>query len=100
MWWRYLLKEHIEKLNELRKSNIYTPIHEDSTDSARKTLTSLVQYFEHQTCDTELPEIRNRIRYTCNSQCPDIYGLPKIHKPGVPLRPVVSSIKSVTSRLA
>ncbi|KFD63870.1 hypothetical protein M514_24018 [Trichuris suis] len=87
-------------MNELLESDIYTPIAEDPTDVVRKTLISLLQYFEHETCDTELPKIRNYIHHICNSQCPEIYGPPKIHKPGVPLRPVVSSIKTVTSRLA
>ncbi|KFD67390.1 hypothetical protein M514_20426 [Trichuris suis] len=91
---------YLEKMNELLKSDIYTPIAEDPTDVVRKTLISLLQYFEHETDDTQLPKIRNYIHYICNSQCPEIYGLPKIHKPGVPLRPVVSSIKTVTSRLA
>ena len=31
---------------------------------------------------------------------PRIYGLPKIHKPGVPLRPIVDTIGSPTYRLA
>ncbi|KFD50678.1 hypothetical protein M513_08485 [Trichuris suis] len=79
---------YLEKMNELLKSDIYTPIAEDPTDVVRKTLISLLQYFEHETDDTQLPKIRNYIHYICNSQCPEIYGLPKIHKPGVPLRPV------------
>ncbi|KFD62913.1 hypothetical protein M514_24953 [Trichuris suis] len=80
---------YLEKMNELLKSDIYTPIAEDPTDVVRKTLISLLQYFEHETDDTQLPKIRNYIHYICNSQCPEIYRLPKIHKPGVPLRPVV-----------
>ena len=35
-----------------------------------------------------------------SSRCPKIYGLPKIHKPEVPLRPLVSSIGSPTQALA
>ena len=31
---------------------------------------------------------------------PRIYGLPKIHKPGVPLQPIVDTIGSPTYRLA
>ena len=34
------------------------------------------------------------------SQPPRIYGLPKIHKPDVPLRPIVSCINSPTYRLS
>ena len=31
---------------------------------------------------------------------PQMYGLPKIHKDGIPLRPIVSAIGSPTYRLA
>jgi hypothetical protein len=34
------------------------------------------------------------------SRPPRLYGLPKIHKPGVPLRPIVNAIGSPTYRLA
>lgn len=32
--------------------------------------------------------------------CPRIYGLPKIHKPDVPLRPIVSFVNSATYELS
>ena len=41
----------------------------------------------------------NRLRPT-GSQPPRIYGLPKIHKPDVPLRPIVSCIGSPTYQLS
>ena len=34
------------------------------------------------------------------SKCPQIYGLPKVHKTGIPLRPIVSTIGSPTYQLA
>ncbi|XP_055715046.1 uncharacterized protein LOC129809259 [Phlebotomus papatasi] len=37
---------------------------------------------------------------TYNAVAPRIYGLPKIHKPGVPLRPVVSFVASPTYNMA
>ena len=41
----------------------------------------------------------DRLRATY-SATPQLYGLPKIHKPEVPLRPIVSSIGSPTYNLA
>ena len=35
-----------------------------------------------------------------NSRIPKAYGLPKTHKPGVPLRPIISGIGSVVHQLA
>ncbi|KAJ8019710.1 hypothetical protein HOLleu_41397 [Holothuria leucospilota] len=35
-----------------------------------------------------------------NSLSPRIYGLPKVHKEGIPLRPIVSSINSPSYNLA
>ena len=35
-----------------------------------------------------------------NSPSPYIYGLPKVHKDGVPVRPIISTIKSPTYALA
>ncbi|KFD60599.1 hypothetical protein M514_05141 [Trichuris suis] len=58
-------RTYLEKKNELLESDIYAPIAEDLTDGVRKTLISLLQYFEHETCDTELPKIRNYIHYVC-----------------------------------
>ena len=35
-----------------------------------------------------------------NASLPYFYGLPKLHKPGIPLRPIISGIGSVTHPLA
>lgn len=35
-----------------------------------------------------------------NASCPKIYGNPKVHKPGAPLRPIVSSIQSPMTHVA
>ena len=44
-------------------------------------------------------EVYDRIRPT-GSQRPQMYGLPKIHKPNVPLRPILSMIGSAQHELA
>ena len=37
-----------------------------------------------------------KILYSSDGFCPRFYGLPKIHKPGIPLRPIVSFVNSPT----
>ncbi|KFD47299.1 hypothetical protein M513_11809, partial [Trichuris suis] len=93
-------KMYVQKITELLNGAAYTAIQDDPTENVRKTLRSLLEYFEHEAHDKEISKIRNHIYYISNTRCPELYGLPKIHKPEVPLRPVVSSIKSVTARLA
>ncbi|KFD68599.1 hypothetical protein M514_19232, partial [Trichuris suis] len=93
-------KMYVQKITELLNGAAYTAIQDDPTENVRKTLRSLLEYFEHEAHDKEISKIRNHIYYISNTQCPELYGLPKIHKPEVPLRPVVSSVKSVTARLA
>ena len=44
--------------------------------------------------------IYNRIRPTGSSPPPRIYGLPKIHKPHIPLRPIVSCIGAPSYKLS
>ena len=41
-----------------------------------------------------------KIMYPTGASAPKFYGLPKIHKKEVPLRPIVSSIGSVTYGVA
>ena len=37
-----------------------------------------------------------KMLYSSDGLCPRFYGLPKIHKPGIPLRPIVSFVNSPT----
>ncbi|KFD63545.1 hypothetical protein M514_24258 [Trichuris suis] len=42
-----------------------------------------MECLEHETREAEISKIRNHIYYISNTQCPGLYGLPKIHKPDV-----------------
>ena len=35
-----------------------------------------------------------KMLYNSDGLCPHFYGLPKIHKPGIPLKPIVSFVNS------
>ena len=63
---------------------------------ARKLQKRLLELVNSKVLATE---IYDRIRPT-GSQRPQMYGLPKIHKPNVPLRPILSMIGSAQHELA
>ncbi|KFD59091.1 hypothetical protein M513_00254 [Trichuris suis] len=99
--WGVLLERtvYMQKINEVLKNPVYRPIKEDPTEKTRKALIRILDSFAGETQDLVLSKISRSLFYIGNSRCPELYGLPKIHKPGVPLRPVVSSVNSVTSKL-
>ncbi|KFD46176.1 hypothetical protein M513_12950 [Trichuris suis] len=75
------------------------PIQSDPTPQTRTELRGLLQIFAEQSKEDTISSIRNRLYYVSNSARPELYGLLKVRKPGVPLRPVVCSVNSVTSQL-
>ena len=46
--------------------------------------------------DVKISDSTYKMLYSSDGLCPRFYGLPKIHKPGIPLRPIVSFVKSPT----
>ncbi|XP_046397683.1 uncharacterized protein LOC124164403 [Ischnura elegans] len=85
--------DYQEKMKELLTNNSYKRIPRDPTDSiSRKTIKLIkeagipLETARHLRAEAPVP--------------PRIYGLPKIHKEGVPLRPIVSAISSPTYNLA
>jgi hypothetical protein len=61
-----------------------------------------------QSCDTLISNLgsqgllnKKQLQYLTNFEprCPLFYGLPKVHKPNIPLRPICSQIEGPTSRL-
>jgi hypothetical protein len=81
--------EYIDKINTLQKSGVYEHLSKDpSAKFERKVQQILAKY------KAVLPAEVKRKLTAYNSMPPHIYGLPKINKPDMPLRPVVSSISS------
>ncbi|PNF41399.1 hypothetical protein B7P43_G14428 [Cryptotermes secundus] len=85
--------DYNQKIAALLEDKTYRKLKKDPTDSIeRKTLLLLKK--------SPFPEeICQQLRPQC-SRTPRLYGLPKIHKPDVPLRPIISTIGSPTYRLA
>uniref|UniRef100_A0A5S6QY98 Uncharacterized protein n=1 Tax=Trichuris muris TaxID=70415 RepID=A0A5S6QY98_TRIMR len=60
---------------------------------------NVVVILDRKTNDVTLSYIRRYIYFTSNSKCPELYGLPKIHKPGTPLRPVTDGYSSAMAQM-
>ncbi|XP_056876071.1 uncharacterized protein LOC130517890 [Takifugu flavidus] len=74
----------------------YEKLKRDPTSSYKKKVVDLLQKLEKD-------KAIDRPQYYClypGETIPCIYGLPKIHKPGTPLKPIVSSINSVTYNIS
>jgi hypothetical protein len=75
----------------LSDSSSYQKLNSDPTRKIERILNQKLSSYSSQA----------RKRFGSSGEvCPRFYGLPKIHKPGVPLRPIVSYIGSPLYRLA
>ena len=90
-------QDYINKANSLLNQNTYKSIPRDLTNTIKNKLNSILKRVKNQTgLDS------NTYKSMCPTDCvsPRFYGLPKIHKPDTPLRPIVSSCGSVTYGVA
>jgi hypothetical protein len=85
--------DYNQKIIALLEDRTYKKLRKDPTDSVERKTVLLLK----KSPFTE--EIRQQLR-PLGSRPPRLYGLPKIHKPDVPLRPIVSTIGSPTYHLA
>ena len=85
--------EPIRKPEELLDQPAYKPIHTDPTTKYKNKLISLLK-----TIRTEggINDVIYRRLYPTGAGSSKFYGLPKGHKEGIPLRPLVSSIGAVS----
>ena len=84
-------------LDMLKDENVYKCLKKDPIPGLEWKMNAQLLQLLHRL--GELPEgLYCRLR--CYSSCtPRIYGLPKVHKPGIPLRPIVSFVTSPTYQL-
>jgi hypothetical protein len=88
--------EYQTKMGELvNNTNTYTPLDQDPTNKFRNKLVKILREWRK-----ELPDRLYLYLYPSGGVPPRMYGLPKIHKAGTPLRPIVSSIGSITYNVA
>ena len=87
------LSEYREKLRAITSGDGFTEMKKDITEMEGRKLSKLLMECEKK---GQLERVR-RLSLTVKAlRCPILFGLPKLHKSGVPLRPIVSYVDSPT----
>ena len=89
--------EYIKKAEDLLKEKTYKTITEDPTVKQKNRLINILRNIK---TEGGLNEETYKRLYPTGAGSPKFYGLPKIHKSGIPLRPIISSIGTVTYNTA
>ena len=90
-------QDYINKANHLLNQSTYRSITKDPTSSIKNKLINILKRVKNQ---TGLESNTYKSMYPTGCVPRRFYGLPKIHKPDTPLRPIVSSCGSVTYGVA
>ena len=90
-------QDYINKANHLLNQSTYISITKDPTNSIKNKLINISKRVKTK---TGLDSNTYKSMYPTDCVPPKFYGLPKIHKPDTPLRPIVSSCGSVTYGVA
>ena len=90
-------EDYIKQSEELLNTSTYKKIAEDPTSKQKTRLISILKNIK---AEGGLKEEDYRKMYPTGAVSPKYYGLPKIHKPGIPLRPIISSTGTVTYNTA
>ena len=85
--------DYKKKAEELLRQPTYQPIPTDPTSKYKNKLINMLKSIR---AEGGISEAVYKKLYPTGAGSPKFYGLPKIHKEGVPLRPIVSSIGAVT----
>ena len=90
-------QDYINKANSLLNQNTYRSIPWDPTTTIKNKLINILKRVKNQTGLNSLT-----YKSMCPTGCvpPKFYGLPKIHKPDTPIRPIVSSCGSANYGVA
>ena len=85
------------KIDDILSDDNYRQIRKDPTKKLERELSERLKHLEF--IGKLPPGLRKRLNPS-HSYIPQLYGLPKVHKDGIPLRPIVSTIGSVNYNLA
>ena len=81
--------DYVKKAEELLNTDTYRTISNDPTNKYKNKPISLLKTIK---AEGGISDAVYRRLYPTGAGAPTFYGLPKIHKEGMPLRPIVSSI--------
>ncbi len=90
-------EEYYSKVNQLIQSGTYTLVQKDPTKNQETIISHELKNLERE--DKIPTMLYNRLRPT-GCRPPLLYGLPNIHKSGIPLRPIVYCIGSPSSNVS
>ena len=85
--------DYNNKAEELLNQPTYRPIPNDLTNKLKNRLISLLKQIK---TEGGINDATFKRLYPTGAGSPKFYGLPKVHKQGTPLRPIVSNIGAVT----
>ena len=85
--------DYNQKAEALLQESAYRPIPNDPTNKYKTKLIALLKSIK---TEGGINEVTYKRLYPTGAGSPKFYGLPKIHKEGTPLRPIVSSTGAVT----
>ena len=90
-------EDYIKKSEELLLKPTYKILPSDPTTKHKNKLITLLKSIK---AEGGIKKNTYRRLYPTGACSPKYYGLPKVHKTGIPLRPIVSSIGSVSYETA
>ena len=90
-------EDYINKAKHLLHQSNYKKINSDPTTKHKNKLIGLLKTIKTQGGMND--NLYKRL-YPTGANAPKFYGLPKVHKDGTPLRPIVSSVGSVSYETA
>ena len=86
-------EDYVKKADGLLNQPTHRIISSDPTTKFKNKLINLLKSIK---TEGGMNEILHKRLYPTGAKSPKFYGLPKIHKEGIPLRPIVSSIGAVS----
>ena len=90
-------EDYIHKAEELLQQPNYKTLTSDPTTKHKNKLVALLKSIK---AEGGMNDSLYKKLYPTGASSPKFYGLPKVHKEGIPLRPIVSSIGSVSYETA